>query len=145
MCHSNLAYDPALIVDFIEKLSCQPWVIVGRWRILLKTLRRAMRSGSWDPIRWYVIAAANLHCFVWSITSPSMGRTYRAGDNALDPQYFERPEDISAENLKRYFELIARTDDKGQPADWLKPYIPVVKDKVCPPQGHGGHHQAAVI
>jgi len=47
--------------------------------------------------------------------------------------------------LKRYFELIARTDDKGQLAGWSKPYIPVVKDKVRPPQAHGGHHQAAVI
>ena len=145
LCHSNLADDPALIVDFIEKLFRQPWVIVGRWGILFKTLRRVMRSGSWDPIRWYVIAAANLHCFVWSRTSPSMGRTYRAGDNTLDPQYFERPDDISADDLKRYFEPIALTDDKGQPADWLKPYIPVVKNKMRPLHADGDRRQAAAV
>jgi hypothetical protein len=126
LCHANLAGDVVAIVDFIEKLFRQPWVIVGRWGILFKTLRRIIRSGSWDPIRWYVIAAANLHCFVWSKTSPSMGRTYRAGDNALDPQYFERPGDVSADDLKRYFEPIALTDVNGQPVQWLKPYLDLV-------------------
>src|SRR5262249_50501263 len=123
LCHANLADDPVAVVDFIEKLFRQPWVICGRWGILFKTLRRIFRSGRWDPIRWYVIAAANLHCFVWSKTSPSMGRTYRAGDNALDPQYFERPDDVSADDLKRYFEPIELTDETGQPVEWLKPYV----------------------
>jgi hypothetical protein len=58
-----------------------------------------------------------------------MGRTYRAGDNALDPQYFERPADISAEDLKRYFEPIALTDKHGQPSEWLERYIPAPKRK----------------
>jgi hypothetical protein len=142
LCHRNLADDPASIVDFIEKLFRQPWVIAGRWGILFKTLRRIMRSGSWDPIRWYVIAAANLHCFVWSRTSPSMGRTYRAGDNALDPQYFERPDDISAEDLARYFEPIALTDGKGQPVEWLKPYIPSAKGRARP-RAESDQRQAA--
>lgn len=125
LCHANLADDPARIVEFIETLFRRPWAIVGRWGILWKTLRRIVRSGSWDPIRWYVIAAANLHCFVWSRTSPSQGRTYRAGDNALDPQYFERPADLSEEDRERYFEPVALTDGQGRPMDWLKPYVPV--------------------
>jgi pyruvate-formate lyase-activating enzyme len=129
LCHANLADDPARIVQFIENLFRRPWVIAGRWGILLKTLRRIARSGSWDPIRWYVIAAANLHCFVWSKTSPAMGRTYRAGDNALDPQYFERPADISPEDVERYFEPIALTDKHGQPSGWLEPYIPAPRRK----------------
>jgi hypothetical protein len=132
LCHANLADEPDSVVGFIENLFRRPWVIVGRWGILLKTVRRIARSGSWDPIRWYVIAAANLHCFVWSRTSPSMGRTYRAGDNALDPQYLERPADISREDLERYFEPIALTDEQGRPADWLKPYLPAVKRKGRP-------------
>jgi hypothetical protein len=128
LCHRNLADEPAAIVDFIEKLFRRPWVIVGRWGILFKTLRRIARSGSWDPIRWYVIAAANLHCFVWSRTSPSMGRTYRAGDNALDPQYFERPDDLAAEDRERYFEPVALTDGEGRPAEWLRRYMPAAGD-----------------
>lgn len=130
LCHANLADRPEAVVEFVENLFRRPWTIVGRWGILLKTLRRIVRSGSWDPIRWYVIAAANLHCFVWSKTSPSMGRTYRAGDNALDPQYFEHPADLSAEDAKRYFEPIALTDARGQPAEWLKPYLPAAGRKV---------------
>jgi len=131
VCHVNLADDAPVIVDFIEKLFRRPWVIVGRWGILLKTLRRIVRAGSWNPVRWYVIAAANLHCFVWSKGSPSVGRTYMAGDDAVDPQYFERPSDISAADLERYFEPIALTDDKGQAAEWLKPYTPKPKEKAC--------------
>lgn len=124
LCHANLADDPVRIIDFIENLFRRPWVIVGRWRILLKTVRRIIRSGSFDPIHWYVIAAANLHCFVWSRTSPSLGRTYRAGDNALDPQYYERPQDLSDADRERYFEPIALTDELGRPVEWLEPYIP---------------------
>jgi hypothetical protein len=79
-----------------------------------------------------VIAQANLHCFVWSRTSPSMGRTYRAGDNALDPQYAEHPADISPEDHERYFKPIALTDQQGQAMDWLKPYVPVLNRKGRP-------------
>ena len=61
-----------------------------------------------------------------------MGRTYRAGDNALDPQYFERPADICREDLERYFEPIALTDEQGGPAEWLKPYLPAPKRKARP-------------
>jgi radical SAM superfamily enzyme YgiQ (UPF0313 family) len=124
VCHTNLADDPARIVDFIEKLFRRPWVVVGRWGILLKTLRRIVRCGSFDPIRWYVIAAANLHCFVWSKGSPSTTRTYRAGSDALDPQYFERPADISPADVERYFDPIVLTDAEGRAAEWLEPYIP---------------------
>ena len=41
----------------------------------------------------------------------------------LDPQYFERPADLSDEDRERYFEPIAVTDAHGGPADWLKPYF----------------------
>ncbi len=129
LCHANLADDPQRIVAFIENLFRRPWVITGRWGILAKTLRRIVRAGSWNPIRWYLIASANLHCFVWSKTSPAMGRTYRAGDNALDPQYFERPTDISAEDLARYFEPIALTDAHGRPTEWLAAYVRPTKRK----------------
>ena len=131
LCHVNLADEPARIVAFIEDLFRRPWVITGRWGILLKTVRRIARSGSWNLIRWYLIAAANLHCFVWSRTSPAMGRTYRAGDNALDPQYFERPADISAEDIERYFVPIALTDAEGRPADWLQPYVRTARHRVA--------------
>jgi hypothetical protein len=73
VAYSNLADNTDAIVAFLEKLFRRPWMIVSRFSILMKTLRRIVRSGSYDPIHWYIIAAANLHCFVWSSTSPSEG------------------------------------------------------------------------
>ena len=125
IAYSNLVDNTGAIVDFLEKLFRRPWTIVSRFSILTKTLRRIVRSGTYDPVRWYIIAAANLHCFVWSSTSPAKARTYLAGSELLDPQYEEFPADISREDYKHYFEPITLTDETGGPADWLKPYVPL--------------------
>jgi hypothetical protein len=129
VAYSNLADDTDAIVSFLEKLFRRPWTIVSRFTILMKTLRRIARSGTFDPIHWYILAAANLHCFVWSSTSPAQQRTYLAGSELLDPQYEERPADLSREDYARYFEPIVLTDETGGPVDWLKPYIPQAQRK----------------
>jgi radical SAM superfamily enzyme YgiQ (UPF0313 family) len=126
--YSKLADTPEALVDFVERMFRRPWTVVGRFGILLKTLRRLIRARTLDPVRWYVTAAANLHWFIWSSTSPSQPRTYLAGSEILDPQYFERPVDLTEEDYKRYFEPIALTDCKGQPAEWLKAYIPQISE-----------------
>ncbi len=124
VAYSNLADNTEAIVSFLEKLFRRPWTIVSRFSIFMKTVRRIARSGTYDPIHWYILAAANLHCFVWSSTSPAQQRTYLAGSELLDPQYQEFPPDLSREDYKRYFEPIALTDETGGPVDWLKPYVP---------------------
>jgi hypothetical protein len=124
VAYSNLVDDTEAIVSFLEKLFRRPWMVVNRFSILIKTIRRILRSGTYDPIHWYIIAAANLHCFVWSSTSPAKARTYLAGSELLDPQYEEFPADISREDYKHYFEPIELTNEAGGPADWLKPYVP---------------------
>jgi hypothetical protein len=124
LCHSRLADERQRIVDFLERMFRQPWVVVSRWRILLKTLRRVVRARSLNPWRWYVIASANFHCFIWSRSTPTAPRTYIAGSDTLDPQYFERPADLSEEDRGRYFEPVTLTDAEGRAAEWLKPYIP---------------------
>ncbi len=129
VAYSNLADNTEAIVLFLEKLFRRPWTIVSRFSIFMKTLRRIVRSGTYDPIHWYILAAANLHCFVWSSTSPAQQRTYLAGSELLDPQYQERPADLSREDYKRYFEPIALTNETGGPVDWLKPYIPQTQRK----------------
>jgi hypothetical protein len=121
--YSDLADDTDAVVSFLDKLFRRPWTIVSRLSIFIKTVRRIARSGTFDPIHWYIIAAANLHCFVWSSTSPARPRTYLAGSELLDPQYEEYPPDLSIEDFERYFEPIALTDDTGGPVDWLKPYV----------------------
>ena len=86
-----------------------------RFGIVIKTIRRILRSGTLNPIRWYFIAAANFHCFLWS-----RARNDRAAApiwpaaTALDPQYFERPADLSDEDRARYFDPIALTDATGR-------------------------------
>jgi hypothetical protein len=122
--YSGLADAPEAIVDFIERMFRRPWTVVSRGRILLKTLRRVVGMRNFDPVHWYVIAAANLHCFVWARSSPCSPRTYLAGDEALDPQYFEFPSDLCDEDRRRYFEPIALTDAAGRPVEWLKRYVP---------------------
>src|SRR5438552_4719253 len=132
IAYSNLVDNTEAIVSFLEKLFRRPWTIVSRFSIFIKTMRRIIRSGTYDPIHWYIIAAANLHCFVWSSTSPAQARTYLAGSELLDPQYEEFPPDISEEDYRRYFEPIALTDETGGPADWLKPYVPQLGRKPQP-------------
>ena len=70
------------------------------------------------------MASANLHCFIWSSTTPSQKRTYVAGTDALDPQYFERPGGSQRSTIAvRYFEPIFLTDAQGNAMPWLRPYM----------------------
>jgi len=124
ICHTQLADRPDAIVDFIERMFRRPWTVVARWGILVKTLRRIVHSGTLNPMRWYITASANFHCFVWSRAEASRPRTYQAGTDILDPQYFERPHDLSEVDRIRYFDPVELTDRNGAPADWLEPYVP---------------------
>ncbi len=123
IAYADLADDPAALADFVEKLFRRPWEVVGRWGVLMKTIRRLFRSGTLNPIRWFYIAAANLHCFVWSRAEKSAERTYLAGTDTLDPQYFERPADLSEEDRRRYFDPIVVTEADGALAAWLRPAL----------------------
>jgi hypothetical protein len=122
--YSQLADTPEVLVQFVERMFRRPWTVVGRVSILAKALRRIGRCRSLNPIRWYVMAATNFHCFLWSSPSPRQPRTYLAGSEVLDPQYSEYP-DITQEDRVRYFEPVALTDAEGHAAEWLKPYVPV--------------------
>jgi radical SAM superfamily enzyme YgiQ (UPF0313 family) len=134
IAYSQLADRPEAIVSFVEKIFRRPWTVVGRVGIVLKTLRRLVRSGTLNPVRWYFMSAANLHCFVWSRGTPSQARTYLAGTDTLDPQYFERPKDLSDKDRATYFDPIFLTDPSGGPSDWLKPYRPQRRSR----KGRGG-------
>lgn len=127
ICHTNLADRREVLVEFIERMFRRPWTVVARFNILKKTVRRIIHARTLNPIRWYIIASANFHCFIWSSETPSQTRTYVAGDDTLDPQYFEYPDDLSAADRARYFEPIRLTDATGRAEEWLQPYIPAVR------------------
>jgi radical SAM superfamily enzyme YgiQ (UPF0313 family) len=120
--YSQLADRTEAIVTFVEKIFRRPWTVVGRVGIVFKTIRRLARGRTLNPIRWYFMAAADLHCFVWSRGTPSQPRSYLAGTDTLDPQYFERPDNLSDQDRATYFDPIYLTDSEGGPSDWLKPY-----------------------
>jgi radical SAM superfamily enzyme YgiQ (UPF0313 family) len=123
IAYSQLADRADVIVTFVEKIFRRPWTVVGRAGILLKTLRRLVRSGTLNPVRWYFMAVGTLHCFIWSSGTPSQPRSYLAGSDTLDPQYFERPEELSDQDRATFFDPIYLTDAAGGASDWLKPYL----------------------
>jgi radical SAM superfamily enzyme YgiQ (UPF0313 family) len=139
--YASLADGEAAVVAFIEAMFRRPWTVVGRLGILAKTLRRILRARTFNPVRCFIIVSANLHCFLWSRATPAMPRSYRAGDDMLDPQYFERPADLSDEDRARYFDPVYLTDAEGRPADWLEPYLPYRRGVAAPNHGgEEGHH-----
>src|SRR5574337_1214824 len=135
LAFSRLADDPDAIVAFVERMFRKPWLVVSRLRIVLKTLRRIARSGTLNPIRWYFVASANFHCFIWSRAEVCAKRTYRAGSETLDPQYFERPADLTDADRERYFDPIALTDASGAPMEWIKPYLNQAIQRKIKPRG----------
>jgi radical SAM superfamily enzyme YgiQ (UPF0313 family) len=124
IAYSQLADRADAFVDFVERIFRRPWTVVGRVGVLFKTFRRLVRARTLNPVRWYFTAAANLHCFVWSRATPSQPRSYLAGSDTLDPQYFERPDDLTDQDRTTYFEPIFLTDAAGGPSGWLKRYMP---------------------
>jgi radical SAM superfamily enzyme YgiQ (UPF0313 family) len=129
-CFAKLADAPAAIVSFSERIFRRPWSVVPRSTVVWKTIRRILRIRSLNPVRWYAIGASNLHCFVWSSAEKAVTRTYLAGTEVLDPQYFERPDDLTEEDRQRYFDPIYLTDSNGRPMEWLERYIPPERQRV---------------
>jgi radical SAM superfamily enzyme YgiQ (UPF0313 family) len=133
IAYARLADTEQALVGFIERMFRRPWTVISPGGIILKTLRRVTRCGSLDPIRWFMIASANLHCYLWSQATPARPRSYMAGTDTLDPQYFERPADLTEADRLRYFEPVSLTDDAGGPAEWLIPYVPRARKAKQPP------------
>jgi len=66
-----------------------------------------------------------LHCFVWARAYPSRRYSYAAGEDVLDPQYAECPDDVTEGDWERYFKPVVLTDSHRRPMPWLEPYMPV--------------------
>lgn len=128
LCYTRSADPVAEVAAFGDQMFRRPWEVIGKREMIAKTLRRIVRAGSWNPVRWYVIAAANLHCYLWSSGTPTAGRNYLAGKDVLDPQYAEIPAGISDEDRARYFDPVVLIDERGTPADWLLAARPVPRE-----------------
>jgi radical SAM superfamily enzyme YgiQ (UPF0313 family) len=122
VAYAALADTPENLSAFVDRLFRRPWEIVSRRAVLRKVLRRIIAARTLNPIYWYVLAASSLHCFVWARAYPSRRRTYMAGEDVLDPQYEEWPEDVTEDDRERYFRPIMLTDANRRPMPWLDPY-----------------------
>ncbi|WP_199556020.1 B12-binding domain-containing radical SAM protein [Sandaracinobacteroides hominis] len=125
ICYRHLADSHDNLAQFGEQVFRRPWEVIGRWDILAKTVRRIVRARLWSPIRWGVMASANLHCYLWSKGTPDARRSYKAGHDVLDPQYAEIPADISEADRQLYFEPVELVDTAGEPAEWLRDRMPL--------------------
>lgn len=123
IAYAALADTPENLSVFVDRLFRRPWELVSRRIVLRKILRRLLRARTLNPVYWYVLAASSLHCFVWARAYPSRRRSYLAGENVLDPQYDEQPDDMTAEDFAKYFAPIAVTDGEGRATSWLRPYV----------------------
>lgn len=110
------------VTKFVKAFNRAPESVVSRRRVLLKALKCIWKSATLNPVQWYVIWAFNFRPFIWAGSHTSPRQSYLAGEDTLDPQYFEYPADISDEDRKTYFEPIRVTDNQGQLCEWLKPY-----------------------
>ena len=124
IAYSRLADEVDDVTKFVEAFNRTPSLLVDRSRVLLGTLKRLWNSATLNPVQWYLVWATNFRMFIWARSYPSERQTYLAGEDILDPQYFEYPEDISDEDRKTYFEPISLTDDQGRLSEWLEPYVP---------------------
>ena len=123
IAYAALADTPEKISAFVDRLFRRPWEIVRRRVVFRKVLRRILAARTLNPVYWYILAASSLHCFFWARAYPSRRESYLAGDDVLDPQYGEYPEEATEADLEQYFKPIKLTDAVGRPLPWLEPYI----------------------
>ncbi len=134
IAYATLADDEVRLAAFLVRLFRRPWTLVGPVPLLRKTVRRIVRARTLNPIRWLMFASANLHCFAWSHRTPVSGRSFLPGRDPLDPQYDERPAEISAADRERYFAPVRLTDANGRPAAWLLAYSRARVERVGAPR-----------
>jgi len=124
VAYSRLVDSAEAVSEFVEAFSRHPSSLVNRRRILIGLLKRIWNLIGSSPLLWYGTVRAQLHSFIWSSTYSSPRETYLAGEDVLDPQYSEHPNDMSQDDWLTYFEPIELTDGQGRLSDWLRPYAP---------------------
>lgn len=123
IAYSRLADKFDDVTKFVEGFTREPSSLVRRSRVLLGTLKRIRNAATFNPVQWYLIWATNFRTFIWARSYTSPRQSYLAGEDVLDPQYSEYPDDISDEDRKNYFEPVCLTDKRGQLCEWLEPYV----------------------
>jgi radical SAM superfamily enzyme YgiQ (UPF0313 family) len=102
--------------------------LVSRRSLVLKSLRMGWRGRRTHLRDYLVLLNANLRVMhEMRAASRRVRRDYLGGTDVLDPSYTWFPEDISAEDRRRYFDPILVTDDRSRLQPWLEPYRPAAR------------------
>ncbi len=112
------------VADFARIINSNLGSVVSPWRVVKSTLKRIKSSKTINPFFWYVYFSGNFRAFqLAGAYRDGDSRTYIAGEDKLDPQYSEYPENITDDEWRMYFEPIEIIDKQGETADWLKAYV----------------------
>jgi radical SAM superfamily enzyme YgiQ (UPF0313 family) len=102
--------------------------LVSRRRLVLKSLRMAWQTRRRYLLDYGILLNANLRVMhEMHIASPGVHRNYLGGTDILDPSYTWFPEDISAEDRRRYFDPILITDSESRLQPWLERHRPATR------------------
>lgn len=121
----NTIDDVSALSAFAQVLYCKPGSLAGRGRLLWKLLRYGLRFRVTNPVVWYVIYRNNLRAILQAKGYSLGSRTYIGGQDVLDAEYSQLPQDISDSDLRTYFDPIVIADEAGGAAEWLQPYDPL--------------------
>jgi radical SAM superfamily enzyme YgiQ (UPF0313 family) len=116
----NLADNIGAVAEFSRTTNCRLNRLLHRPKLIASTLHRILNARTLNPFFWYVYFSSNFRAI-------HLARDYRNGDkrsfvagsDLLDPQYFEYPPDISEQDFQNYFTPIELIDQEGEPAAWL--------------------------
>jgi hypothetical protein len=78
-----------------------------------------------SPVVWYVLYRNNLRAILQAKGYSRGRRTYIGGQDVLDAEYSQLPQDIGDSDRRTYFDPIVITDEDGGAAEWLQPYDPL--------------------
>jgi hypothetical protein len=102
--------------------------LVSRRRLILKSFRMAWQTRRRYLVDYVVLLNANLRVMhEMHIASRGVRRNYLGGNDILDPSYTCFPDDISAEDRRRYFDPILITDSESHLQPWLERYRPATR------------------
>ena len=117
--------DPlASLSRFVRDLVIAPQTVLPRGALLRSTLLRILQAGRFSPFHWYVLWRSNHHILAWSRAYRTSRRSFTAGEDCLDPQYHEMPDDLTPHERRLFFDPIEVVDKDGRLASWLEPYRP---------------------
>ena len=125
IAYRNTVDDLETLGAFAASIFGTPHIYFDRAKTVRRFLRHAWQHGRKNPVLSYLFYENRARLArLGRKHSKVVKRSYVGGRDILDPQYGDRPRDISANDRRTYFDPILVTDQDGRPTSWLAPYQP---------------------